>query len=69
MNAKDLIIDVFNNKISTLGLKQKNIAERIGVTEDRLSRILSGKSNMFAEEMIKLCIVLDIDPNSFRKVA
>lgn len=69
MNAKDLIIDVFNNKISTLGLKQKNIAERIGVTEDRLSRILSGKSNMFAEEMIKLCIVLDIDPNIFRKVA
>ena len=27
MNAKDLIIDVFNNKISTLGLKQKNIAD------------------------------------------
>lgn len=34
MNAKELIVDIFNNKISTLGLKQKNIAERIGVTED-----------------------------------
>lgn len=69
MDTKNLIIDAFNNKITSLGLKQKIIAEKIDVTEDRLSRILAGRSNMFAEEMIKLCVILDIDPNTFRKSA
>lgn len=69
MDTKTLIIEAFNDKITLLGLKQKIVAEKIGVTEDRLSRILAGRSNMFAEEMIKLCFVLDIDPNTFRKSA
>lgn len=40
MDTKNLIIKAFNDKIMSMGIKQKIVAEKIGVTEDRLSRIL-----------------------------
>ena len=49
------ILDIFNERIYELGIKQKYIAEKMNITQDRLSRILSGKSNMLADEMITLC--------------
>lgn len=69
MVAKSHFIDIINEKMTTLGIKQKALAEKMGITEDRVSRILSGKSKMLADEMIKLCILLDIDPNIFRLTA
>lgn len=69
MIAKSNFIDIINEKMTTLGIKQKALAEKMCITEDRLSRILSGKSKMLADEMIKLCILLDIDPNIFRLTA
>ncbi len=69
MSTEKTIVNCFNIKIAERRLKQKDIAEKIGITEDRLSRILSLKSKMLAEEMIMICIVLDIDPNNFRKSA
>ena len=52
------ILDIFNERIYELGIKQKYIAEKMNITQDRLSRILSGKSNMLADEMITLCALL-----------
>lgn len=69
MNEKSIVVDVINNTITDLGIKQKIIAEKIGVSEDRVSRILSGKSKMLADEMINICVLLDIDPNVFRQPA
>lgn len=66
--ANKEIINIFNSKIDEVGIKQKVIAERIGVSEDRLSRILSCRSNMLAEELLTLCIVLNVDPNSLRDI-
>lgn len=57
------IIDIFNERIYELGIKQKYIAEKMNITQDRLSRILSGKSNMLADEMITLCALLDLEIN------
>lgn len=67
MNTREEIVKAFNLKITELQLKQKDIAAEMGITEDRLSRILSLKSNMLAQEMILLCAILDMDPNAFRK--
>lgn len=66
MVVKSKFIDIINEKMTNLGIKQKSLAEKMKITEDRLSRILSGKSKMLAEEMIELCVLLDIDPNVFR---
>ena len=57
------ILDIFNERIYELGIKQKYIAEKMNITQDRLSRILSGKSNMLADEMITLCSLLDLEIN------
>ena len=57
------ILDIFNERIYELGIKQKYIAEKMNITQDRLSRILSGKSNMLADEMITLCALLDLEIN------
>ncbi len=68
MNIKEEVVKVFNIKIAEKQLKQKEIAHKMGITEDRLSRILSSKSKMLAQEMIMLCAILDIDPNNFRSI-
>ena len=57
------ILDIFNERIYELGIKQKYIAEKMNITQDRLSRILSGKSNMLADEMITLFALLDLEIN------
>lgn len=67
MNTREEIVKAFNLKITELQLKQKDIAAEMGITEDRLSRILSLKSNMLAQEMLLLCTILDMDANAFRK--
>ena len=69
MSSREQIVKIFNIKIAENHLKQKDIAKKIGIPEDRLSRILCLKSKMLAEEMILLCVVLDVDPNDFRHTA
>ena len=63
------IIKTFNVKIAERNLKQKDLAERIGVPEDRLSRILNYKSKMLATEMLRLGYALDVDLNEYRETA
>lgn len=45
------------------GLKQKVIAERIGVSEQTFSAMLSGRRKIYADEFFNLCIVLGVMPN------
>lgn len=45
------------------GLKQKAIAERIGVSEQTLSAMLSGRRKIDVDEFFKLCLVLGLAPN------
>jgi len=63
------IIKTFNVKIVERNLKQKDLAELIGVPEDRLSRILNYKSKMLATEMLRLGYALDVDLNEYREPA
>lgn len=69
MIRQEIIVKIFNVKIAENNIKQKDIAKDIGIPADRLSRILSLKSKMLAEELLKLCVVLNVDPNDLRKSA
>jgi DNA-binding Xre family transcriptional regulator len=45
----------------TLRLYQKDVAEALGTSEARISRIETGESGLFFEEINKLCEVLSIE--------
>lgn len=63
MNA---IINAFNIKIAETRIKQKDISKITGISEQRLSRILSEHSKLLADEMLKLCAVLGVNPNELQ---
>lgn len=56
-----------NTYMEERGIKQSFLAQKTGISQDAISRILRGVRGISAEEFIKICIALDIDPNVFRK--
>lgn len=59
----------FKEIIELRGLKQSYICEKANMTPDSVSRILKNTRKISAEEFLKLCDVLEIDPNVFRQTA
>lgn len=47
------------------GIKQKYIAEKTGIQENKLSLTLNGQRIMTADELIKIIYVLNLDANKF----
>ena len=47
------------------GIKQSFISDKSGINKVRLSTILTGKSRMYADEFVKICVVLNKTPNDF----
>jgi len=45
------------------GLKQKAIAERIGVSEQTFSAMLAGRRKIYVDEFFNLCQVLNKAPD------
>ena len=68
MADNNYIVETFCAEIARQGFKQKDIAQKIGVSEDRLSRVLLKKSKMTALEFICICKALKINPNVFREI-
>lgn len=58
-----------NNRINEKGLKQKFVSEKSGIPPDRLSKVLRGVRKMTADEFLKICVVIDEDPNTFRSIS
>ena len=50
------------------GYKQKEIAEKLGMTESWLSMIVSGRVVATVEEMERICSVLKINRNLFSEL-
>ena len=48
-------------------LKECKIAEKIGITQARFSAIMNGKAQMKLDEFMRLCILLNADPDIFIK--
>ena len=51
-----------SDRIKEKGIKQRFIAEKTGINEQKISFSLTGKRNLLAEELIAICIIADIDP-------
>lgn len=55
--------------ISEHGLKQASISRATGITKNRMSDILTLKSEMKASEMLLICAFIEKEPNDFIKAA
>lgn len=49
--------------VADSGMKQKYIAERIGVSEPTFSAILAGKRKIDVDEFFGICKVLKMEPD------
>lgn len=56
----DKIVDLLNKKITDNGIKQSYISKQTNIPVDTISKILSGKRKITAEEFLKICKVLDV---------
>lgn len=48
------------------GIKQKFIAEQIGVKQNKFNKMLSGETRITAKDFIKICKVLGIKTTEFK---
>jgi transcriptional regulator with XRE-family HTH domain len=64
-----LEVDVLKikNKIDDLGIKQKTIADRTGISESKLSLSLQEKRKLSVGEYASICIFLKADFKEFLK--
>lgn len=49
------------------GIKQKTVAEKIGMNQNSFCAILSGRRRLLADEFLKICETLDVSPLTFWK--
>lgn len=55
------IIDFLNEYFHNNNIKQKEIEEKTGISQSKISLILKGKRKLTADELIMLIKVFDID--------
>lgn len=48
--------------VADSGMKQKFIAEKIGMSEPTFSAVLAGKRKLDVDEFFKICVVLKMRP-------
>ena len=48
-------------------LKEFVVAEKAGISQSRFSKILNGRSEMRADELIAICKALEVSPDMFVK--
>ena len=59
-----MVYERINAAIEKSGIKQKIIAERIGISEQALSAMLAGRRKISVDEFFGLCVVLNETPNN-----
>ncbi len=52
-------------RIQASGLKQRQVAKQVGMTECTMSRAMQGRVRMKADEYLSICRVLGVPPESF----
>lgn len=61
------INDQLNKYVSDNGIKQAYIVRKTGLSTDTVSKILNGNRRILANEFLKICTALEINPNIFRE--
>ena len=62
MSVNRKIADILEKR----GIKQSFLVNTCEMSKDAVSNFLAGKRKLTAEEFLKICVALDIDPNTFR---
>lgn len=57
-----MVYESINAAVKDSGIKQKYIAERVGITESMFSAMLAGRRKVDVDEFFKLCQVLGKTP-------
>lgn len=52
--------------IAKKGIKQCYISACTGISEKKISSILRGKRKITADEFLRICVALNVEPNVFR---
>ena len=59
MHAAEVLKEIIDGK----GIKYTYIASKTGISVNNISRSLSGKRRLPADEMVKICVAVGIDLN------
>ena len=62
------INQMLNEYVTVSGIKKIYISKETGIDTNTISQILTGKRRILADEFLRICIALDLDPNYFRTV-
>ena len=57
MNVQEALKKCIEEK----GIKQRHIAERLGINENTFSQMITGKRKIEADEFIDICLCIDVD--------
>ena len=63
-----VLVNNINRIIREKGLKQKYVADKIGVSETALSNYLSERSGIKADIVPDICRALEVEPNELYKM-
>ena len=58
------IIKNIRHIIDEKGYKQKSVSVKAGIAPKTFSAILTGRRRLHHDELVRLCVVLDTDPNT-----
>lgn len=47
------------------GISQAFLAKKLGFSNTRMSMMINGKRKMTADDLFKICIILNVSPESF----
>lgn len=61
------IYEKLRKTIRTKKMKQQEVANKMGITKSRLSRMLSGDRGLPAADFLAICLVLEQDPSVYLK--
>lgn len=58
------IISILNKKIKELNITQNMLASQTNISQSTISKLLSNKANITLEQLVNICLVLQIDVSS-----
>lgn len=68
MFTMQMLIENIREAISSAGIKQKALAEKIGRSEQDMSNMLNGRANITPIDLARMANVLNVDINVFYKM-
>ena len=63
-----MITDYLKRYFNANNISQYEIERKTGISQSKVSLILSGKRKLTADEMLNIAIVFDLDLNKMKKI-